>query len=247
MNSLNPLAPVTDYQSMLNRIFWFTSASALVAIWMLRQHNPALNSLLNQIDLQLEFSSDKTLPIPGGFLFPALAVGMLTRIFRLHARISDWLGIRETFDIEVILREFATELDLDVSSLTYEQLAENRHSIMRSTFYAFVGGSRPAVDQQLIHQALDAWSWFWVGIEATLVFTLAGFGLIACGAIVPGLETIGIAAVLATFALPAMRRQCARYAVAQVRAIVDDPSRAATVRTAFAGLSPRRYAVRRAA
>ena len=27
---LNPLAPVTDYQSMLNRIFWFTTAAALV-------------------------------------------------------------------------------------------------------------------------------------------------------------------------------------------------------------------------
>ena len=247
MNSLNPLAPVTDYQSMLNRIFWFTSASALVTIWMLRQHNPALNSLLNQIDLQVELSGDKTLPIPGGFLFPALAVGMLTRVFRLHARVSDWLGIRETFDIEVIMREFAMELDLDVTSLTYAQLAENRHSIMRSTFYAFVSGSHPAVDEQLIRQALDAWSWFWVGIEATLVFTLAGLGLIASGAIVPGLETAGAAAGLAAFGLPAMRRQCARYAIAQVRVIADDPARSDTVREVFAALSPARYAVRRAA
>jgi hypothetical protein len=247
MNSLNPLAPVTDYQSMLNRIFWFTSASALVAVWMLRQHNAGLNSLLNQIDLQVELSSDKTLPIPGGFLFPALAIGMLTRVFRLHARISDWLGIRETFDIEVIMREFAIDLDLDVTSLDYEQLAENRHRIMRSTFYAFVSGSHPAVDEKLLHQALDAWSWFWVGVEATLVFTLAGSGLVAGGARAPGLETVGAAAALAAFGLPAMRRQCARYAVAQVRAIGDDPARAAAVREVFAGLSPARYAVRRAA
>jgi hypothetical protein len=27
--SFNPLAPVVDYQSMLNRIFWFVSVSAL--------------------------------------------------------------------------------------------------------------------------------------------------------------------------------------------------------------------------
>lgn len=247
MNSLNPLAPVTDYQSMLNRIFWFTSASALVAIWMLRQYNAALNALLNQIDLQVEFSTDKMLPIPGGFLFPALAVGMLTRVFRLHARVSDWLRIRETFDIEVIMREFAMGLDLDVTSLTYDQLAENRHSIMRSTFYAFVSGSHPLVDKQLIHQALDAWSWFWVGIEATLVFMLAGLGLVACGATVPGLETVGVAAALAAFGLPALRRQCVRYAIAQVRAIAEDPARAASVREVFAGLSPARYAVRRAA
>ena len=247
MTSLNPLAPVTDYQSMLNRIFWFTSASALVAVWMLRLHNPALNGLLSQIDFQVEFGGDKILPIPGGFLFPALAVGMLTRVFRLHAHVSDWLGIRESFDIEVIMREFASVLAIDVTPITYEMLSEHRHSIMRTTFYAFVSGSQPSIDQQLIHQALDAWSWFWVGVEATLVFILAGLGLVVSGASVIGLETIGGAVVLAAFGLPAMRGQCVRYAIAQVRAIVEDRTRAAAVRQAFAELSPDRYAVRRAA
>jgi hypothetical protein len=247
MTSLNPLAPVTDYQSMLNRIFWFTTASALVAIWMLRLHNPALNELLSQIDFQVEFGSDKILPIPGGFLFPALAAGMLTRVFRLHAHVSNWLGIRETFDIEVIMCEFASVLAIDVTPLTYEMLSEHRHSIMRNTFYAFVSGSRPQVDQQLIHQALDAWSWFWVGVEATLVFIFAGLGLVASGAWPIGLEIIAGAVALAAFGLPAMRGQCVRYAIAQVRAIVEDRARAAAVRQVFAQLSPPDYAVRRAA
>ena len=247
MTSLNPLAPVTDYQSMLNRIFWFTSASALVAVWMLRLHNPALNALLKQIDFQVEFGVDKTLPVPGGFLFPALAAGMLTRVFRLHAHVSDWLGIRESFDIEVIMREFASALAIDVTPITYEMLSEHRHNIMRTSFYAFVSGSQPSIDQQLIHQALDAWSWFWVGVEATLVFIVAGLGLVASGMWPTGLETIGGAVALAAFGLPAMRGQCTRYAIAQVRAIVEDRARAAAVRQAFAQLSPERYAVRRAA
>ena len=45
--SLSPLTPVTDYQSMLNRIFWFTTASALVGVWMLRLDIPRLDALLN--------------------------------------------------------------------------------------------------------------------------------------------------------------------------------------------------------
>jgi hypothetical protein len=249
MTSLNPLAPVTDYQSMLNRIFWFTSASALVAVWMLRlhMHNPTLNALLKQIDFQVEFGVDKAFPVPGGFLFPALAVGMLTRVFRLHAHVSDWLGIRESFDIEVIMREFASVLAIDVTPITYEMLSEHRHSIMRTTFYAFVSGSQPSIDQQLIHQALDAWSWFWVGVEATLVFILAGLGLVASGASAIGLETIGGAIALAAFGLPAMRGQCVRYAIAQVRAIAEDRTRAAAIRQTFAQLTQDRYAVRRAA
>jgi hypothetical protein len=247
MTSLNPLAPVTDYQSMLNRIFWFTSASALVAIWMLRLHNPALNELLSQIDFKVEFGGEKILPIPGGYLFPALAAGMLTRIYRLHARISDALGIRRCFDIDVIIAEFAALMHVDLSLVSYERLVEHRSSIMRMAFYAYVSSARPLIDQQLVYQALDAWSWFWIGVEATLVFILAGFGLIAGGAYMVGLETIGGAIIFAAIGLPAMRGQCSRYAIAQARAIVADPARAAQVRAAFAVLAQGRYADRRAA
>jgi hypothetical protein len=247
MTSFNPLAPVTDYQSMLNRIFWFTSVSALVAVWMLRLHNPALNRLLSQIDFQVEFGGDKTLPIPGGYLFPALAVGMLTRVYRLHARISDALGIRRCFDIDIIIAEFATQMDVDLTSVAYEKLVTLRPSIMRTAFYPYVSGMQPSIDQQLVYQALDAWSWFWIGVEATFVFILAGFGLIAGGAFEVGLQTIGGTIVLAAIGLPAMRGQCSRYAVAQVRTIVADPARAAAISAAFAELAQDRYASRRAA
>jgi hypothetical protein len=247
MTSLNPLSPVTDYQSMLNRIFWFTSASALVAIWMLRLHSRALNEILSQIDFKVEFGGEKILPIPGGYLFPALAVGLLTRIYRLHARISDALGIRRCFDIDVIVAEFATLMNVDLSLIAYERLVEYRPSIMRTAFYPFVSGTHPSIDQQLIHQALDAWSWFWVGIEATFVFVLTGFGLIAGGTYEVGLETIGGAIIFAAIGLPAMRGQCSRYAIAQVRAIAADPARAAAIRAAFADLAQDRYVGRRAA
>jgi hypothetical protein len=247
MTSLNPLAPVTDYQSTLNRIFWFTSASALVATWMLRMHNSALNALLSQIDFRVELDGSKTLSIPGGYLIPALTVGVLTRIYRIHARISDWLGIRECFDIEVIIHEFAFVLGIDLTSIAYEHMSKHRPRIMRAAFYPFVSGFRPAIDKQLIQQALDAWSWFWVGIETTLVFTLTALGLIAGGAHHVGLETLGATLVLTAIGLPSMRRQCRRYAIAQVRAIVAEPARAAVVRAAFSELTSNHIAGRLAA
>ena len=247
MTTLNPLAPVIDYQSMLNRISWFTTVCALAAIWMLRLHNHELNTHLSQIDFQLEFGNDKILPIPGGYLFPALAVGMLTRVYRLHARISDALGIRRCFDIDIIVTEFANLMDVDLTLVSYERLVEYRPSIMRAAFYPFVNGTQPSIDQQLVHQALDAWSWFWIGVEATLVFILTGFGLIAGGSYAVGLETIGGAVIFAAVGLPAMRGQCSRYAIAQVRAIMADPARADAISAAFAQLARERYADRRAA
>jgi hypothetical protein len=231
---LNPLAAVTDYQSMLNRIFWFTTAFALGAIWMLRLHVPELDALLSRIDFDVALKGDKLLPAPGGYLLPALAIGIATRVFRLHARISDWLGIRECFDLEVIIGQMADRLGVDLEPIGKDQLRRARHSIMRKAFYPYVSGSQPQVDQQLILQALDAWSWFWVGVEGALLFAVTGLGLIAFNAYAVGFQTLGAALAVAAFGLPAIRNQCKRYAFAQVRAILADPMRAAVVRSAFA-------------
>jgi hypothetical protein len=245
--ALNPLSPVTDYQSMLNRICWFTSASTLVAVWMLRLYIPGLDAWLSKIDLTFEFGGKNVFPVPGGYLFPALALGILTRIYRVHARISEWLGIRECFDVDVVIGEFATQLDVDLSAVPKDQLREQRHMIMRRAFYPYVGGSQQHIDQYLIQQALDAWSWFWIGIEATLVFLLTGLGLIAAGVYEVGFQTVGGTLLLAAIGLPAMRGQCRRYAIAQVRAIVDDPVRATAVRTVLVELVGGRFAGRYAA
>ena len=247
MTSFNPLAPVTDYQSMLNRIVWFTTAATLVAVWMLRLYIHALDELLHKIDFTVEFGGNKVLPIPGGYLFPALAMGIVTRIFRLHAHISDWLRIRECFDVDVIVRELAAQLEFDLSTVADEQLVNARHSVMRKAFYAFVGGPHPQIDPQLVHRALDTWSWFWAGVEVTLVFVLASFCLIAGGAYEIGFLSLGGTFVFALNGLPAMRRQCQRYAIAQVRAILADSARAATVRAAFAELTDYQLSGRRAA
>ena len=98
-----------------------------------------------------------------------------------------------------------------------------------------------------MHQALDAWSWFWIGIEASAIFTLTGLGLIACGVYTVGFQTLGGTLLLAVVGLPTLRNQCQRYAVAQVRAILADPGRAATVRAALEELTGARVSRRLAA
>ncbi len=245
--SFNPLAPVTDYQSMLNRIFWFTTAAALGAVWLLRQYVPGLEGQLGRIDFAVQFGGERVMPIPGGYLFPALAVGLSTRVYRLHSRISDWLGIRERFDIDVIIGEMAERLGIDLTLMSEEQINERRTHFMRAAFYAYVSGPRPQVDPQLVHQALDAWSWFWIGVEASLLFVLTGLGIVAASDYQIGLQTIGASLAFAAIGLPLMRAQCQRYAVAQVRAILADASREAAVRDAFDELTGVQVRIRRAA
>jgi hypothetical protein len=147
----------------------------------------------------------------------------------------------------VIIAEMANELEIDLEPIGDEKLRRSRHSIMRKAFYPFVSGSRPAIDQQLVQQALDAWSWFWIGVEATLVFVLTGLGLVAASEYLAGLQTIAGSLAAATIGLPLMRGQCRLYAVAQVRAILADAARANVVRSAFDDLLERRVRLMRAA
>ncbi len=244
--SLNPLTPVTDYQSMLNRIFWFTSASALAAVWMLRMKLAGLDAQLQQIDFTLEFGGDKIVPIPGGYLLPALAIGLGSRVFRIHSQLAGWLGIRQRFDIDVIISELAQRTGINLDQVTEEDMADHRHQIMRLGFYQFVGGRNPQIDEHLIHRALDLWSWFWIGLEAAAVFVFASFALLSTGHFQPGLLALLSTLAGAAFGLTVIRSECRRYAIAQVRAIVADPARATQVRQAFDDLRgvspPERYA-----
>ena len=237
--SLNPLTPVTDYPSMLNRIFWFTSAAALIAVWLLRENLPTLETWLEAIDFTLELNGDKLLPIPGGYLVPALAIGLASRVYRIHTKVGDWLGIRERFDVDIIIHELARRADIDIDNVPDERLVQYRYEIMRRGFYQFVSGRHPQIDELLVERALDMWSWFWIGLEATVVFVVSGFVLVASGVQQTGITVVLVALGSAAIALPAIRNECRRYAVAQVREIVSDPQRAALVRTAFGCLDQR--------
>jgi hypothetical protein len=233
---LNPLAPVVDYQSMLNRIFWFTTVCALGCVYLVRLHVPAVDAWLGRVDLSVAWG-DGTLPTRAGYLLPALAVGIASRIYRLHARLSDWLGLRECFDVDVIIAEFADELEFDEKAVAPDQWRKSRHAIMRKAFYPYVSGAKPEIDSQLVQQALDAWSWFWIGLEATTLVTVTGFSLIACGEMSAGLQTLAGALAFTLLGLPSLRNQCKRYAIAQVRAILADPARANVAREALAAVA----------
>lgn len=245
--ALSPLAPVTDYQSMLSRVFWFTSVAALCAVWLLRDCVPIIDSYLQAIDLMLRTPSGDVLPIPGGTLLPALVVGLSARVFRLHGHLAHWLGVRERFDIDVIISALAEKSGVDMPAVSDEQWLARRHQVMQQAFYRFANSRSSEIDPHLIHQALDSWSWFWIGLEAAVVFLLASLGLIAFHAYPAGAATLGCTLTLAAIGLPLVRMQCKRFALAQVRAILADPGRAEIVRQAFEGLPKVPSTLRRSA
>ena len=94
----------------------------------------------------------------------------------------------------------------------------------------FASGNSPQIDGHLIHQALDLWSWFWTGLQTSLVFIVTGLILIATQNYQPGAITLIATLILSAIGLPAIRQSCKRYAIAQVKAIMADPTRTTLVR-----------------
>lgn len=123
--SLNPLAQVKDYPSMLNRILLFTTVSASVATWLLRSHFQALDGLLSFLDINvdLKFVSEVKLL---GYLLPGVVVAFIARTIRLHDRISDILRIRQRFDLHEVILPLARESGFPVGDLKMDELRAHR-------------------------------------------------------------------------------------------------------------------------
>jgi len=79
------------------------------------------------------------------------------------------------------------------------------------------------------------------------VFAIASFALVATGSFQLGLTALVSTLALAAIGLPAIRNECRRYAIAQVRAIVSEPGRADQVRRAFDGVVRETIEIRRVA
>ena len=189
---LNPLAKVTDYQSMLRRIFVFTTFAGCVAVMLLRLHSPAIDSFLGALDIEVDFGPVRKVKILG-YLLPAGGFAVFAYSIRLHDRLSDLFRIRYIFDTRCIIRPMAERVGVDPEDVP--SLYKRRHKIMREIFYGYVSSTNPVIDKHSIYEALDSWTWLWVLVEAWFVFVTCGIALVFLGSWQTGLLVAGIATV----------------------------------------------------
>jgi hypothetical protein len=157
--SINPLAQVKNYSSMLNRIFLCTAISASVATAILRAHWKWLDELLKPLDIPIELIGLKDQKW-FGYIVPGVAFAFIARTIRLHDRLSDLLWIRAIFDVHHILLPLAQESGFPVGKLKMKTLYAQRNALMGDAFYKFVSSTNPKIDKHLIYEALDWWSWY---------------------------------------------------------------------------------------
>jgi hypothetical protein len=204
---------------MLNKIGLFTFFFSLGATALLRWQIPAVDEFLKPISIPVPLESDLVVPL--GTLLPALLIGVVSRMVKLHNVVSTIFGIRRRFDVEHVLLPLALATGVKLKPSQIRNLARNRADLMAKVFYAYASGTpeKALIDKHYITMALDQWSWYWVLVEANVIFAVTA--VIFFVEQKPQwtawlLTTLLLGLVLLTY----MKGQCAEYARSEIDEIL---------------------------
>ena len=106
---------------------------------------------------------------------------------------------------------------------------------MNAAFYRYASSTKPAIDEHLIHEALDTWSWIWVLSEALVVTALVSVVLVVYGRLEATLW-LALGAVIAIALMRLLYVRCSRLALDEVAAITSDNERKMAIRALFHAL-----------
>jgi hypothetical protein len=167
----------------------------------------------------------------------AFLVALLTHMFQFRDRISDVLRIRRRFDVKNILIPLSQRVGAATTTKKEAQIREHRDDLMHTVFYKYAssGAKNPLVDRHDIEHALNAWSWFWVFVEAIVYFAVGAIIGFSFGSPQLGLGFVVVCAALVIFAVVQSFR-LPRYARPQVASIANDPTAAYDVKNTFDAL-----------
>jgi hypothetical protein len=158
---------IDDYSKMLVRIATSAFFVSLLAVWIVRLNITEIDRFFGKFSLSVPVMG---VGIPLDNVLVALLVLIFFRMVRLHDRISDILGIRRSFDINLILMPLAVGSGVSLSREQMRKIEANRRKLMGKVFYKYASSAEKAViDRHLIVDALDYWGWLWCLVESIVI------------------------------------------------------------------------------
>jgi hypothetical protein len=227
-----PFDRPTNYGEMLNKIGISTFLLALGLTWVVSHFSPAVSSLLRSEKTEVEIL---TVHIPLLYAVPAVLLGVIFRIVRVHNKLSDLFGIRSRFDLEQILIPLCAAVGVPVDKTFRERLQANRELAMERTFYAYASFEEPKISKALVLASIDRWTWYWVLLEFMALLLIAGVVLLSLRSFEGACFVFG-GLFLSTPLFLTYTDSCGRLAKIQIEEITSDASRSNAIRTELADL-----------
>jgi hypothetical protein len=222
-----------DYSEMLQRVFWFSAMTGIICTFLLAQNSPAIQEFLDSVSTQVDFGPLKSIKIL--YILVPAAIALLSRIIKLHDRISNVFRIRFTFDTKFFLFPLCEGANVVLTSDKKRAIKKSREESMYATVYKYAGFKNPVIDCQLVRTAADNWGWFWVFVESSFLvgLTAAFFTFRTQWGYTEGLLWV---LLVECVLLWIQWRACIRSARPQVKAILDDQQRFHEIRNYFNNL-----------
>lgn len=232
--SLNPFATVKSYSEILTKIATWTFFVSLAVTVVLRLRWPLIDTALGMLSPKIPIAG---VELPLGTLAPAFAMALISRVTKLHDRLSDVLGIRRRFDRQEILLPLAAMSGAMLTPAQLERIDAERNNLMGQVYYAYASSdpSKSKIDPHYVTMALDQWSWYWILLEALFIIGCGGAVLYLIGDHIVG----GAAAWLVVIGLGVLqwiRSSCRGYAADEIREILKVAGAQAAIQSVFSAL-----------
>jgi len=219
---------------MLVRVFTCSLITGVICTVALAMGLPWLKQLIESIPGQSEIGPIKGLNV--AYVLVPFIVSLVSRVIKLHDRISDIFRIRLKFDTEHILLNLARGAGIGIDQKIRQVLREKRQEAMYRIFYPYAGFKDPRIDMQLVRSALDNWGWFWAELESSTILLIA----IAIAWLIKD-ELVIKACVIWLIILIALMVyhwfECRRSAIREVNAILIDNERKKEIQTYLQSIS----------
>lgn len=230
-----PKLTVANYPEMLRKLSASVFLVTTACVWLLRIEIAPIDQALRSFDIsQVKLLGE--FPVPSGTVTAAFLIAVLSESVKLHDKVSRLFQVRSAFDYRWILVPMALCASATIGRGQLRRLAVERDRLMAEVFYKYVSGSNnPEIDKHLVTQALTAWSWYWICVEAIAVIIptaliLAYYNLWQCSTLLLGVV------ILLQLIMKSFRAEASKYAEAEVDAILADADRQQRVKAVFNAL-----------
>ena len=167
---MKTLAQPESYSGILQRIFLFSITTGIICTFLLANSSPIVNTIIHSLKTKVNYGPLKNIEIL--YLLIPLIIALVSRIIKLHDRISDVFRIRATIDTKFILIPLCERSGVALTPRLKKAIKKNRKKYMYKTFYPYASFLNPSISKQLVRTAADNWGWFWALLESSFIFSL---------------------------------------------------------------------------
>lgn len=219
-----PKLTVSNYPEMLRKLSTATLFVTIGCLTLLRVYLESVDGILKQLDvITPSVPVFGPVKIPFGTFSVAVIVAGISESVKLHDKISDALGIRSKFDVRWILIPMALLSGAKITTAQFEKLKTERKRLMGEVFYAYASSTpgRSKIDPHTITQALTAWSWYWLCVEAIAII-LPTAGILSYAGQFFWVATLLTLVLILMLVMRVFLADCSAYADSQVRQILKE-------------------------